>query len=198
MLQKSGARMLFTVTGFLDTDYVADAARRAAEDLPRRSSGSWSCAATRRRARRRWATTSPPATPVPAADADARIGAVTSDDLSDIIFTSGTTGKPKGAMITHGQSLRVYEVWTEVIGLREGDRYLIINPFFHTFGYKAGWMSCILRGATIVPHRGVRRPRGARARRGGADHGAAGAARRCCRASSTSPTATSSTCRRCA
>ena len=38
-----------------------------------------------------------------------------------------------------------------MIGLRHGDRYLIVNPFFHTFGYKAGWMSCILRGATIVP-----------------------------------------------
>jgi acyl-CoA synthetase (AMP-forming)/AMP-acid ligase II len=54
-------------------------------------------------------------------------------------------------MITHGQSLRVYESWTEVVGLREGDRYLIVNPFFHTFGYKAGWFSCILRGATVVP-----------------------------------------------
>src|SRR5438552_2854616 len=66
--------------------------------------------------------------------------------------SSPATGRPKGAMVTHGQSLRVYEVWTEVIGLREGDRYLVVNPFFHTFGYKAGWMSCIIRGATIVPH----------------------------------------------
>ncbi|MFO7590521.1 MAG: AMP-binding protein, partial [Acidimicrobiia bacterium] len=48
-------------------------------------------------------------------------------------------------------SVRVYEAWTDVVGLRAGDRYLIVNPFFHTFGYKAGWMSCILRGATIVP-----------------------------------------------
>jgi acyl-CoA synthetase (AMP-forming)/AMP-acid ligase II len=39
-----------------------------------------------------------------------------------------------------------------VIGLREGDRYLIVNPFFHAFGYKAGWLSCIMRGATILPH----------------------------------------------
>ena len=37
------------------------------------------------------------------------------------------------------------------VGLREGDRYLIVNPFFHGFGYKAGWFSSILRGATIVP-----------------------------------------------
>jgi acyl-CoA synthetase (AMP-forming)/AMP-acid ligase II len=45
----------------------------------------------------------------------------------------------------------VYESWTDVIGLRRGDRYLIVNPFFHAFGYKAGWFSCILRGATVVP-----------------------------------------------
>jgi acyl-CoA synthetase (AMP-forming)/AMP-acid ligase II len=88
---------------------------------------------------------------VDVAEAQARLDAIAPEDLSDIIFTSGTTGRPKGAMVTHGQSLRVYESWTDVIGLRHGDRYLIVNPFFHTFGYKAGWMSCILRGATIVP-----------------------------------------------
>jgi acyl-CoA synthetase (AMP-forming)/AMP-acid ligase II len=88
---------------------------------------------------------------VPEAEAQRRIDAIRPDDLSDLIFTSGTTGRPKGVMITHGQSVRVYDAWTDVIGLRAGDRYLIVNPFFHAFGYKAGWMSCILRGATIVP-----------------------------------------------
>ena len=85
------------------------------------------------------------------ADAMARIDAIQADDLADIMFTSGTTGHPKGAMSTHAQNLRVYEVWSEVVGLREGDRYLIVNPFFHGFGYKAGWFASILRGATIVP-----------------------------------------------
>ena len=33
-----------------------------------------------------------------------------------------------------------------------GDRYLIVNPFFHMFGYKAGWLACLLRGATMLPH----------------------------------------------
>jgi acyl-CoA synthetase (AMP-forming)/AMP-acid ligase II len=74
------------------------------------------------------------------------------DDLSDIMFTSGTTGRPKGVMATHGQTLRVFEVWSRRVGLREGDRYLIVNPFFHTFGYKAGFIACLMRGATIVPH----------------------------------------------
>ena len=72
-------------------------------------------------------------------------------DLSDIIFTSGTTGRPKGAMTTHAQTLRTFAAWASVVGLTEGDRYLIVNPFFHTFGYKAGIIACLMTGATIVP-----------------------------------------------
>jgi len=149
VLDKSRARMLFTVTDFLDTDYV-EMLRDSGSDLSTLEhivvlhgdapSGTTPVQEYLASAER-----------VPESEALARIAAITSDDLSDIIFTSGTTGNPKGAMLTHGQSLRVFESWTEIIGLREGDRYLIVNPFFHTFGYKAGWMSCILRGATIVP-----------------------------------------------
>ncbi|MFE7834667.1 fatty acid--CoA ligase family protein [Streptomyces sp. NPDC057474] len=80
-----------------------------------------------------------------------RSEALTGDSPSDIIFTSGTTGRPKGAVITHAQTLRAYEVWSELAGLRQGDRYLIVNPFFHTFGYKAGVIACLMRGATMIP-----------------------------------------------
>jgi acyl-CoA synthetase (AMP-forming)/AMP-acid ligase II len=82
-----------------------------------------------------------------------RIGQVSGDDLADVMFTSGTTGRPKGAMATHGQILRLYEAWIEIVGLRERDRYLIVTPFFHTFGYKSGWVAAIMRGATIVSMR---------------------------------------------
>jgi acyl-CoA synthetase (AMP-forming)/AMP-acid ligase II len=81
-----------------------------------------------------------------------RIARVRPDDPLDILFTSGTTGLPKGVVTTHAQNLSVFLSWSEIIGLRPGDRYLIINPFFHAFGYKAGWLSAILRGATILPH----------------------------------------------
>ena len=54
-------------------------------------------------------------------------------------------------MITHAQTLRGYAIWSDLAGLREGDRYLIVNPFFHTFGYKAGIIACLMRGATMVP-----------------------------------------------
>jgi acyl-CoA synthetase (AMP-forming)/AMP-acid ligase II len=81
----------------------------------------------------------------------ARAAALGPDDVSDLIFTSGTTGHPKGAVTTHGQSLRTFGTWASIVGLRSGDRYLIVNPFFHTFGYKAGILACLMAGATVVP-----------------------------------------------
>ncbi|MCV7031746.1 fatty acid--CoA ligase family protein [Mycobacterium sherrisii] len=77
--------------------------------------------------------------------------AVSGDDIADIIFTSGTTGRPKGAMMNHGQTLRMYEEWATLADLRQGDRYLQINPYFHTFGLKAGLVTSFLRGATMLP-----------------------------------------------
>jgi len=81
----------------------------------------------------------------------ARWTSVTGEDLSDVIFTSGTTGRPKGAMTTHAQTLRTFATWASIVGLAESDRYLVVNPFFHTFGYKAGIIACLIQGATIVP-----------------------------------------------
>ncbi|WP_076122486.1 FadD3 family acyl-CoA ligase [Mycobacterium sp. IS-836] len=77
--------------------------------------------------------------------------AVSGTDIADVIFTSGTTGRPKGAMMNHQQTLRMYEEWATLADLREGDRYLQINPYFHTFGLKAGLIASFLRGATMVP-----------------------------------------------
>jgi len=80
----------------------------------------------------------------------ARLDAVGADDVADMFFTSGTTGRPKGAMTTHGQNVRVYQAWSDGVGLRRGDRYLLVNPLFHTFGYKAGLLACLIKGATLV------------------------------------------------
>jgi acyl-CoA synthetase (AMP-forming)/AMP-acid ligase II len=82
---------------------------------------------------------------------DARAAAVRPGDVSDILFTSGTTGRSKGAMSAHGQALDVARAWGECAGLTSADRYLIVNPFFHSFGYKAGILACLLTGAAMVP-----------------------------------------------
>lgn len=72
-------------------------------------------------------------------------------DIADIIYTSGTTGRPKGVMMNHLQTLRLYAEWCDLADLRAGDRYLMVNPFFHTFGLKAGIVSSLIRGATMLP-----------------------------------------------
>ncbi|HWF15746.1 MAG TPA: FadD3 family acyl-CoA ligase [Acidimicrobiales bacterium] len=84
-------------------------------------------------------------------ETSARAAAIRPEDMSDLIFTSGTTGHPKGAVATHAQSLRTFGTWASIVGLGAGDRYLIVNPFFHTFGYKAGILACLMAGATVVP-----------------------------------------------
>jgi acyl-CoA synthetase (AMP-forming)/AMP-acid ligase II len=89
---------------------------------------------------------------VPQTAVDDRTAALESTDPSDIIFTSGTTGRPKGAVLGHGASVRTYLAWSELVGLRRADRYLVVYPFFHTAGLKSGVLACVLRGATIVPH----------------------------------------------
>ncbi|HEX4360366.1 MAG TPA: AMP-binding protein [Pseudonocardia sp.] len=86
-----------------------------------------------------------------AGTAGARAAEVRPDQVADVLFTSGTTGRSKGAMSSHAQSLGVAAAWAEHAELAEADRYLVINPFFHSFGYKAGILACVLTGATIVP-----------------------------------------------
>jgi acyl-CoA synthetase (AMP-forming)/AMP-acid ligase II len=166
VLRKSHTKMLFASTDFLGRDYPASLAEAVGgygaehplvglPDLQRIVilSGSPS------RQTQSWDDFLDLGRGVGPAEVEGRAASVKPDDVSDILFTSGTTGRPKGAMCTHGQTLRAYAVWNNVVGLREGDRYLIVNPFFHGFGYKSGWLASILAGATIVPMRTLDVPR---------------------------------------
>ena len=156
ILRNSGAKLLVTVRGFLGFDYPAmlgdeDVVPLSQIVLLRDESAD---------------DDAEPLTPVPIVgladflDAgervdpettSARAAALRPDDISDLIFTSGTTGHPKGAVTTHAQSLRTFGTWASIVGLGSGERYLIVNPFFHTFGYKAGILACLMAGATVVP-----------------------------------------------
>ncbi|GAB7068044.1 fatty acid--CoA ligase family protein [Mycobacterium hodleri] len=83
--------------------------------------------------------------------ADARAAAVRPDDVSDILFTSGTTGRSKGVLSAHRQSLDAPAAWAACGQLTSADRYLCINPFFHNFGFKAGILACLQTGAALIP-----------------------------------------------
>ncbi len=147
ILCKSGARLLLTMSDFLGVNYVE---ALAGEDLP----GLEQIVVLRGEAEGAlgWSEFLARGETVSQGEARDRANAVGANDLSDILFTSGTTGHPKGVMTAHAQNLRAFEVWSEVVGLRSHDRYLVVNPFFHSFGYKAGWIACVLRGATCLPH----------------------------------------------
>ncbi|NIH83877.1 AMP-binding protein [Amycolatopsis granulosa] len=81
----------------------------------------------------------------------AMVAAVTPDDICDIMFTSGTTGVPKGVLSAHRQTIDVARIWAERAGLGTGDRYAVVNPLFHGFGYKAGMVASLTAGTTIYP-----------------------------------------------
>ncbi|MFI6856056.1 FadD3 family acyl-CoA ligase [Streptomyces sp. NPDC050416] len=158
VLRRSGARLLFVTGTFLGTSYVASLRRAAGQgpgtgplpglpDLEHVVVLSEDAPADFRT----WKDFLASGEAVGPAQVRARADAVDGSRPSDIVFTSGTTGRPKGAVITHAQTLRAYDIWSDLAGLTRGDRYLIVNPFFHTFGYKAGVIACLMRGATMIP-----------------------------------------------
>ncbi|MBO6718478.1 MAG: AMP-binding protein [Rhizobiaceae bacterium] len=85
-------------------------------------------------------------------DQVARESEVGPEDLCDLLFTSGTTGYPKGVMYGHRQCLKVLDAWATRVGIGRGDRVLVIPPFFHAFGYRSGAIVSMMRGAVLIPH----------------------------------------------
>ena len=140
ILRRTQARMLFTVHGFLGIDYRALLSDEALPNLHEiillDSDFDHFCDSGKG-----------------AQDVtiDAALAKINADTISDILFTSGTTGSPKGVMMTYGRVLPQCAVWIGNTGLSEGEPYLIANPFFHSFGMKVGWVACLLSGAVMVP-----------------------------------------------
>ena len=144
ILARTGAPVLFAMGQFLGNDRVADLDRTALPTLRHivripieADDGTWDEFIAR-------------GTDTDAAAA--RAAAVTPDDVSDILFTSGTTGRSKGVLCAHRQSLSGSASWAANGKITSDDRYLCINPFFHNFGYKAGILACLQTGATLIPH----------------------------------------------
>ncbi|MCC5465757.1 AMP-binding protein [Pelosinus baikalensis] len=73
------------------------------------------------------------------------------DDVISMMYTSGTTGFPKGVMLTHNNLIGNACSLAECMDFTEKDRLCIPVPFFHCFGCVLGTMACVVSGATMVP-----------------------------------------------
>lgn len=147
LMRRSGSTMLVCCGAFLGQyypDQLGEEARALLHtivvlDEPRRGELSWDAFIARGES-------------VGDDEQAAREAEVGADDLCDMLFTSGTTGYPKGVMYGHRQCLMAIDAWATRVGIRRGDRVLVIPPFFHAFGYRSGAIVSMMRGAVLVPH----------------------------------------------
>ncbi|WP_187972355.1 AMP-binding protein [Aquibium microcysteis] len=84
----------------------------------------------------------------------ARLDAITQgldrDEAINIQFTSGTTGAPKGATLSHSNILNNAHFVTAAMNLTEADRLCIPVPLYHCFGMVMGTLGCVTKGAAMV------------------------------------------------
>ena len=147
LMRRSGATMLVSCGEFLGQyypDQLSEDARALLHtivvlDAPRNGELSWDQFMAR-------------AAGVSDAELAAREAQIDPDDLCDMLFTSGTTGYPKGVMYGHRQCLMAIDAWATRVGIQRGDRLLVIPPFFHAFGYRSGAIVSMMRGCVLMPH----------------------------------------------
>jgi acyl-CoA synthetase (AMP-forming)/AMP-acid ligase II len=155
ILARSGVRLLVTVDGFLDHHYVAMLDGHHLPHLKRlvvlRSQPDALPTTTLPATVEHWEDFLTAGEAMDPSAVRARSQSVAPDDVADLLFTSGTTGRPKGVLCRHAQTLRTVATWANVVGLDHRDRYVAVNPFFHSFGYKAGIIAWLVTGGVLLP-----------------------------------------------
>ncbi len=142
VLNQSGARALIAATSFKTSDYVemVDEVRAEAPaltDVVFLGTADWDALRAR-------------ADDVSAAQLAHRLAGLTNTDPINLQYTSGTTGFPKGATLSHRNILNNGFFTTELINLGPDDRLCIPVPFYHCFGMVMGNLGATTHGATMV------------------------------------------------
>jgi fatty-acyl-CoA synthase len=141
-LNQSGLRLLFSAEAFKTSDYrsMIEEVRREAHALERvvyLGTDEWDEIVTGGR-------------DVPADALAERMSTLAPGDPINIQYTSGTTGYPKGATLSHRNILNNGFFTTELINFTEEDRLCIPVPFYHCFGMVIGNLGCTTHGAAMV------------------------------------------------
>jgi fatty-acyl-CoA synthase len=140
-LNQSGVSVLLHARGYRDSDYLAvlDAVRPNCPDLRQTLllDADWDALLDRGGS-------------VAQAELDRREASLQFDDPINIQYTSGTTGFPKGATLTHHNILNNAYFIGLALGYTEKDRVCVPVPFYHCFGMVLGNLACTTHGACIV------------------------------------------------
>ncbi|HSE71749.1 MAG TPA: AMP-binding protein [Nocardioidaceae bacterium] len=141
-LNQSGLRLLVSATDFKTSDYRAMVAEvrtdcRALERVVLIGTSDWADLLAEGEG-------------LPDSTVAERMATLDNNDPINIQYTSGTTGFPKGATLSHRNILNNGFFTTETIGFTEDDRLCIPVPFYHCFGMVMGNLGCTTHGATMV------------------------------------------------
>lgn len=147
-LVKTAAKLLLCTTGFMGIDSSAALAKAHAD-----GADSIRCIGLHDDADKKdsWGAFLAAGNAVETSQWSKACDAVEAGDMSDVMFTSGSTGRPKGVKHLHGPQVRQCFNSLAENGVDETDRYLIVNPFFHVFGYTGGWAPGLIGGCTVYP-----------------------------------------------
>jgi fatty-acyl-CoA synthase len=138
-LRQSGCSLVVHAPGFRDADYDEILGQVAAPDLGHRV-----------RLGEQWEAFLKRADEVPTSDLLAREQGLDADDPINIQYTSGTTGSPKGATLTHHNILNNGHFIGELLGYTESDRICIPVPYYHCFGMVIGNLAALTHGCCVV------------------------------------------------
>lgn len=141
-MNQSGVSVLVAASGFKASDYRSMIEQTRAE-----------CASVRRVVyldTDDWQTVVEEGASVSPADLAERSGSLDPSDAINIQYTSGTTGFPKGATLSHRNILNNGYMTTELLNFTEADRLCIPVPFYHCFGMVMGNLGCTTHAATMV------------------------------------------------
>ncbi|MDQ4501736.1 AMP-binding protein [Sinomonas sp. ASV322] len=166
VVRQNGMRTLVVAPSDRTSDYVG-MAREALAECPdlrelvflpapsRAADGAFAAGVPASGEETTWEALAARAGEVPASSVAERAAALAPDDPINIQYTSGTTGFPKGATLTHRNILNNGYSIGELLGYTEEDRVVIPVPFYHCFGMVIGNLNAFSHGcATILPGRG--------------------------------------------